>query len=295
MAASELTRRVGVAVVGIPAVVLILYLGGWVMSVPIALLGAVGAGEVYDLAEARDTRPLRWLGMSAVAGLVFGAAALPSFGALAPWGFAGLGAVAGAALILAMPLRGVGQHPLNAVSVTLFGVVYVGTPLMFVMLMHSLPAHYDWGGPTPSSWTGALLVLLPLAVTWVGDSAAFFLGTAFGKSKIAPSISPNKSWVGALAGAVGSGLAAVVWLLVAEGLLPGLPVQSLWVAALLGVLIGVGGQVGAFLESLLKRDAGVKDSGSLFPGHGGVLDRLDALVLAFPLCYACLVVAEALG
>lgn len=292
MAAGELTRRVAVAAVGIPTFVLLLFMGGWVLGVAVAVLAALGAGEVYDLAEARGTRPLRRLGMAGAACLVLAAVAVPGFADFAAWAFGGVCVLAAAALVLAMPTRGADEGPLSAVSVTVVGALYVGAPLAFLVLLHAMPGQYGWGGPTASAWSGALVVLLPLAATWVGDSAAYFLGTAFGRAKIAPAISPNKSWVGAFAGVTGSALAAGVWLLVARPALPDFPVVSVGVVAALGVIIGVGGQVGDFAESLLKREAGVKDSGSLFPGHGGVLDRVDALIFAFPIAYGLLVVME---
>ena len=129
------------------------------------------------------------------------------------------------------------------------------------------------------------MVALPLAATWVGDSAAYFAGSAWGRGKIAPKVSPNKSWVGGWAGAAGSALAAGIWFLVVDDLLPGLPIANWVVAAGLGALLGVLGQVGDFAESLLKREAGVKDSGTIFPGHGGVLDRLDAAVFVTGLVF----------
>ena len=95
-----------------------------------------------------------------------------------------------------------------------------------------------------------------------------------------------------MAGLIGSALAAGVWLVVAGPWLTEIPVPGVGVAAAMGVLIGAGGQAGDFAESLLQREAGVKDSGTIFPGHGGVLDRLDALVFAFPVAYALLVLAE---
>ena len=92
-----------------------------------------------------------------------------------------------------------------------------------------------------------------------------------------------------MAGLIGSAAGAGLWHLVAEPYSPGMPIRSLAVAAVVGAVLGVGAQVGDFAESLLKREAGVKDSGAFFPGHGGVLDRLDALIITLPMAYAILV------
>ena len=177
--------------------------------------------------------------------------------------------------------------PYKAAFVDLWGCVHNG--------VHALPEAGAWGPITGDPWLGLKVVALPLASTWIGDSVAYFAGTAWGKAKIAPSISPNKSWVGSWAGLAGAGGAAVVWYLLVRDGLPGLPIDNLGVAALAGVLLGVGAQVGDLAESLLKREAGVKDSGTIFPGHGGVLDRLDALFFTLPLTWMLLTALERFG
>ena len=131
------------------------------------------------------------------------------------------------------------------------------------------------------------VVALPLTSTWVGDATAYFAGSAFGRRRLAPAISPKKSWEGAVAGVMGASLGAVAWYLVVRGVLPGAPLSPV-VVALVGAFLGVGAIVGDLAESVMKRDAGVKDSGTLLPGHGGVLDRVDALVLTLPLTYGFL-------
>jgi phosphatidate cytidylyltransferase len=133
-------------------------------------------------------------------------------------------------------------------------------------------------------------------VVWAGDIAALYIGRAWGRHKMAPSLSPNKTWEGALGSLAGSLLAAGVLLGLAhlfatqwDKVWLSYP-EDLWYWLGLAVLVNVAAQVGDLAESALKRSAGVKDSGSLLPGHGGVLDRIDALLLAAPvLWYAQLI------
>jgi phosphatidate cytidylyltransferase len=290
MPAGELTRRWAVALVGIPAVFGLLYVGGWTLGVPIALLAALGAREAFDLAEAGAGAPLRALGSGAAALLVLLAVFRPTFMTFAPWALATLGALLLVAFLMALA-RGPERAPMESVGATLLGALYVGLPLAFVPLLHALPTVEAWGqvGAGAGVWIGLLVVTLPLATSWVGDAVALFAGTAWGRSKLAPSISPKKSWVGAWAGLVGSVVAAVAWFYLVRGSLPGLPLESALAAAAAGAGLAVTAQLGDLVESLLKRQAGVKDSGTVFPGHGGVLDRIDALVFSLPLAYTILV------
>ncbi|MBF0644827.1 phosphatidate cytidylyltransferase [Desulfuromonas acetoxidans] len=129
---------------------------------------------------------------------------------------------------------------------------------------------------------GHLWVLLVLMMTMVCDSCAYFVGTAVGRHRLYPQISPKKSIEGALGGFVGSILSAMV---VIPWLIPDTSVAS---AVVVGAVVGVFGQLGDLFESMVKRSAEVKDSGTLFPGHGGMLDRLDSLLFAFPCVYFCL-------
>jgi phosphatidate cytidylyltransferase len=124
----------------------------------------------------------------------------------------------------------------------------------------------------------------PIAVTWVGDSLAYFMGTHFGKRKLIPPVSPGKTVVGGVAGLVGSVLVGALAGWVFLDFHPQVAL-SVILGAAMGLILGVAAQVGDLAESVTKREAGVKDSGNLLPGHGGVLDRFDGLIFNLPLAY----------
>ena len=175
-------------------------------------------------------------------------------------------------------LRGVEGRPLGAVSTTVYGVLYTGGTLAFG---YALRYHNYAVGDT----AGALAVLFPVVLTWASDTGAYFSGRLIGGRKLMPSVSPGKTVagaVGAIVVTVAATYAFVHGLLVPRAQLAFTP----WGLVLFGAAISVVAQVGDLAESLLKREAGVKDSGTLFPGHGGVLDRLDSLFFVLPTAYA---------
>jgi phosphatidate cytidylyltransferase len=290
---SELGKRWAVAGVGVPLIVFLLYLGGWPVAVFASVFAALGARECYRLAERTGVEPLDLLGAGCAAALPLAAAWRSTFVAFSPLALGLIGMLGLVGLVAAMVLRGPARKPLEVVAVTMFGTVYAGLSLSFVPLLHAMPVAHGWTSAAPSAWAGLLVVALPLAATWIGDAAAFFAGRAWGKGGLAPTISPNKSWVGVWAGLAGAGGAGLLWWAVTRDVLPGQPLGPVTAAAV-GVFLGVAAILGDLAESLLKREAGVKDSGTIFPGHGGVLDRLDALTFTLPMAYAALALITAL-
>ena len=151
------------------------------------------------------------------------------------------------------------------------GAFYSFTPWHFAVELRSKSVH---------------LLFFALALNWVGDTAAYYVGRRFGKHKLAPTISPGKSWEGAAASVVGSALFGLFYL---GSTMPQLP---LWAIVGMATLGNLSGQFGDLAESSIKRGAGLKDSGHLLPGHGGVLDRLDSSMFAVPVVYALSVVGN---
>jgi len=288
MALSNLSRRWTVAIVGVPIVLVLLYSGNWVLGVPLSALAVLGAQEVYRLAAHTGTHPFQFTGAAGAAALVLAATWQQTFIAFAPWALMAVGTVMLISLILAIVSRGTTGGPLGAVSVTIFGSLYCGFSLSFIPLTLAFPAVEGWGGITAKPWLGVAVIALPLATTWISDAVAFFAGTKWGRQKLSPSISPKKTWVGSWSGLAASIIVGIVWYFLTAPYLVGMPIDSFWVAALVGAVLGVGAQVGDLVISVFKREAGVKDTGTIFPGHGGILDRIDSLAFTVPASYVAI-------
>jgi phosphatidate cytidylyltransferase len=172
------------------------------------------------------------------------------------------------------------------IAVTVFGIVYVGWFCSHVISLRMLPLD---GGDANVNFGGAGYVIMLLLLLWLGDGGAFFVGTAWGKHKLLPTVSPNKTVEGAVGGLaltlIGSMLIRDAGLLLAGFKVALFPDFGVGRYLLIGTGISVSGQVGDLVESYLKRDAGLKDTGNLMPGHGGFLDRFDSLAFAAPLFY----------
>lgn len=269
----EVARRILTAAVALALIVPVVFWGG-VIGVQI-VVGAAAVAGMWEFGGMMDP-PASTRNRIFAAGL----ALLPIFAA--PYGD-GLWVASLAAACLSVPVAAVIRpgKDLNGgdarVTGTLFGVVYLGFLMSFMSAVRGLGMDGD------QPWFGLEWLCLVLAAVWLGDTGAFFVGSKFGKHKLAPIVSPGKTWEGAAGGLVssmlaGGALALVVRLAFGHDF-------PFWHALPAAALAGLFGQLGDLAESMLKRGAGVKDSGNLFPGHGGMLDRLDSLLFAFPAVY----------
>lgn len=273
-----LPRRLLVAVIGIPVAVGAGYAGGLVLAALLALLAGVGAWELFRLARAS--------GVPAIESVGIPLAALVPLGAHAVWiGWLDAPLAAGGALFVALAgtvlfSRSPDQRPLASVAITTFGVLYAGATLAYA---YALRHHRFVVEPA----AGAALVFFPIVLTWVSDTGAYAAGKSLGRRKLMPAVSPGKTVEGTIGGIVAS--MAGAW---AYNTLLLQPVAQLaltpWTALVFGAVISAVGQVGDLVESLFKREAGVKDSSTLLSAHGGVLDRLDSLYFAIPVGYLVL-------
>jgi phosphatidate cytidylyltransferase len=268
--------RVAVAVPAIAAAVALLWLGGWPLAAALAVLGVLGAREIYALARRQGIEPVEWVGLVAAAAAPLATYWVKGSADWEPVLYAGAAWLLVALAVAAA--RGPARRPLPAVAVTVFGALYASALLAFAVAIRHGP-HAD-AHPRGS----VALAVLPLAVTWICDTCAMAVGTLVGGPKLAPVLSPRKTWAGALGGTAGALAAALGYGTAVLDRL-GLRLGVVQLAAV-GLVIAVAAQLGDVTESLFKREAGVKDSSSLIPGHGGVLDRLDSLYFVLPVTAA---------
>ena len=258
--------RILSAALGAPVLLGVTLAGGW-WYVAAVIVGVILCSlEVFSMLLGASFRPLRPLGMALAVGIVL-AALTPD------------GRVMAAIVVVAM-LIGLGQvmrrddqeGALVGWALTLAAAIYVGGTMHYFVALRWLP-------------DGALWMLLVLTCTWVCDITAFFVGRRWGNIRLAPRLSPGKSVEGAIGGLVGAVLASIAlgpllaWILAATGLGPVNPGGVVRLAGL-GLVIGVCGIAGDLMESFIKRQCGAKDSGTLIPGHGGALDRIDSVLVA---------------
>jgi phosphatidate cytidylyltransferase len=271
-------KRVLTAVVLIPLVLVLVFLGPkWLISLAVAAIAALAAWEYLGLAERSGARPPRVAVLVALALLFAGNFQYPDQTAVI-FGIMCLG------LLVYCTFANVVDQVMPSTAVSIFCLFYVGLTLL------SLPALIE-------ETNGPSLVTFLLVVIWGGDIAALYVGRAWGRRKLAPTISPKKTWEGSLGSMAGSLLAAGIMLALADWLAHwdsarlSYP-EDIWYWLCLAVGINVAAQVGDLAESALKRSVGVKDSGNLLPGHGGVLDRIDALLLAAPVLWYAQVIHQ---
>jgi len=305
---SNLSRRILVAALAIPALLFLAYRGGFAFFGFVALVSALSLLEYHALARSKGAAPplLMAVGVGVVINLAFiyDRLSMTILGALDHLGIAVRAPTMAQFLLIvlltAVPLltivellRNRGSALIN-LAVSVFGWMYyslffgslIGIREIFNPLDFPVSQHFAVIGPgvpeevvaTIDRW-GGLTVIAILAAVWTCDSAAYFIGRWRGRHPLFKRVSPNKTWEGAGAGFVAS---VGTFLLLQAWFLPYLTIAD---GLFCGVAIGTFGQIGDLAESLLKRDSGVKDSSLLIPGHGGMLDRFDSLVFVAPVLF----------
>ena len=265
--------------------------GGLPFALTVAVLSLMGVSELYKAVRSQGGQPSEALGLFAC--ILFQLSAWKF--QLAAWRLDGnrltpapltpanftpyLPALLMLLVIAAMLVEIVKRQPRPIVNVgtTVLGAIYVGWLFSYLTLLHGLNAPALLTPPVHGTTQGEWLVFFVSGTTWLSDTGALFVGRALGRHKMAPKVSPAKTWEGSLGGLIVALLGGLVF-----GKMLHLPLEH---AALLSLLCGLIGQIGDLSESALKRDLGVKDTGAVMPGHGGVLDRIDSLLFSAPIAY----------
>jgi phosphatidate cytidylyltransferase len=290
-------KRVLTAVILIPIVILVLFKAPlWLFTLLVMGVALLAAREYLGIVEGDGLRPFRGLSyVFLMCGFLVQAStfvtdwtSFQNFGAAAF--VAGMGALA---VLLVSPLvllaasmrRDPLAEALPDAAVSFMALPYIGVTLSCMVTLRAMG-------------NGALFLLYVMLLVWSGDIAAFYVGRAIGKHKLAPRVSPGKTWEGAIASVLAAVVVALLLFhfllpiykslvqlhLVSEhslAVVPGEPIPT-WLVVLFAVCINVAAQLGDLVESAMKRGAALKDSGSILPGHGGMLDRIDALLFALP-------------
>ena len=264
-----LKKRLITALWGIPLLIVIIWFGGEPgFTILVAIWGVLAVFEFYRMVATAKVPPLTYFGL--IWTLLFILSPHFNYDTVIPL-------LLTSAVILSLIwllLRRQKEGAFIGWAWTIAGILYVGWLLSYLVALRGLDAGRDW-------------VFFALFTTFGSDTAAFFAGRALGRHHLAPSISPGKTWEGAIAGVFGAIIVSL--LLVALLSLP----LGYGQAILLGLIVSTFGQLGDLVESLLKRNMGVKESGKLIPGHGGVLDRMDSIVFAGIVVYYCVLALNA--
>jgi phosphatidate cytidylyltransferase len=283
--ASELVLRLATAAVLVPSLLWLIASGPGYVLVAVIVIVLLGIREFYQLIEAKGAHPEWTFGMAAGAALPLVAYLGNEYHATILMTF----------VLLAVMVRAVGKaqisEALASISGTFFGVFYVGWLLAHVVTLrdfHRIVAA-KWGSDAAAALdpnSGTFLLMFALSAVVLCDTGAYFAGRKWGRRKLAPKISPGKTVEGALGGVVTGTVAALLCKGIFDVQWPDLSRSLTWLIAVpLAVVLAVAGMIGDLVESLLKRDAALKDAGTLLPGMGGVLDRIDSALLAVPVMY----------
>jgi phosphatidate cytidylyltransferase len=288
-------KRIATAVVLIPVVLLLVLKAPlYVLAIVAGAVALLATAEFLKLSAHYAVQPLTqatygFVGLFFVFVILVCSNRTPLVEATAMLYGIAIAAAAGPFLFLTLAMRGADLptgYPAAAASV--FAFAYIAIPMALLVAIRQEPA-------------GAIWTIYTLLAVWAGDIFAYFVGKSIGRHRMSPEISPKKTWEGAVASIIASVIVGTLWMQHAPGIssallriglidlrdgMFGLEQPQLWPIVLLSAVVNIAAQLGDLVESLIKRGAGVKDSGSILPGHGGMLDRIDAMLFAVPVVWA---------
>jgi len=272
----NLAVRVLFAVVAIPIVLGAVWQGDAALVLMLAVASALGAREFCKLAEGAGHHPFSGFALLLAFALPFAVRDMME-GSFTPPIFALATVIVLIVLAGALFFRTAEQRPIGAAATTILAVLYTAGTLSFAYALR----HHNYVIGAPA---GTALVMFPVIIAWATDTAAYFAGKALGRRKLMPSVSPNKTVEGAVFGVIGAVIVALFYVRYALEPYAQLT-MSRTTTITITIVISLAAQIGDLVESAFKREAGVKDSSHLIPGHGGVLDRLDSLLFTIPVTY----------
>lgn len=262
MISNKLITRTITALVGAPIIWACVYFGGLYFLILVLGLALFSLNEFYNLMMKKGYFPAYWVGNLITIFFIW----VSYYSLNKNWELAhsAILTIAATLALMAGIFLKREKDTIVDVAVTLLGMIYIGWFFSYFLFIRNVTAH------------GAFLFFL-MATIWAMDIAAYLVGKKFGKHKMCPTISPNKTWEGAIAGFITAVLAADIF--------SGFVLINGTHALVLGTIIGIVAQLSDLVESVIKRDAGVKDASDIVPGHGGVLDRMDSFILTAPIMY----------
>ncbi len=279
---NELAKRVSVALIGIPFALFAIWSGGLIFLISIMLISSLVLWEYYTISESKAFQPNK------IAGIILGV--VLQF--LIFWKFESINQyllpllMVYILIVMMLELFSHKANPLVNIAVTITGNLYISMMLGSLIAIREFPRLFTHNQIFAKLRNGididnsfAYLVIALFVTVWICDSAAYFIGKALGKHKLYPKVSPKKSWEGAIAGFIAS---IITFTLIISFFIDSFPLIH---SIIIGLLIGIFGQIGDLVESLLKRDAGIKDSSTILPGHGGFLDRFDSIIFVAPILF----------
>ena len=288
---SELTKRIIVAIIGIPVLFTVTYLGVIPFTIAIAIVSSLALYEFYNIAEKKGYPTFKVFGI--LLGLIPFVSILAVhifedfYGGMATLSFMFGLIISFIPLVVTVTLLLVlfskQQNAIASIGTMFTGIFYISCSLSALVLIRY--STLNWQETTGYENSGFFVIVMFCSI-WICDTAAYFIGRKFGKHKLMERVSPKKSVEGAIAGFI----AATVFFPIALYFL--LPKFNIIYSLILGLTVGIFGQIGDLIESKIKRDADVKDSSNLIPGHGGVLDRFDSIIFVSPIIFTIIVISE---
>ena len=263
---NNLTTRIIVGIIGIPLLIVLSLVGKIPFLILVLAIGLVSYFEFTRMLQNKHSHTNKFIGYLSVAVII-----VNEYKPIIDYHLLLLLIIA---LLLLFELFRNNGSAVSNIGSTLLGIFYIG---FFSAAIINLREFYSDSAFTYPQ--GGYLIIAILASIWICDSAAYFIGSAYGRHKLFPRVSPNKSWEGAAAGFI---FAVAGMIAAREFILDFFELQDVIV---IGIIVGVFGQIGDLIESLIKRDSNVKDSSSIIPGHGGILDRFDSLLYTAPVVY----------